>query len=160
MRMETSGRGSYDVNVDESLFLPYICNLDHQVPMRKLLLLFMITLTLSVAAQHQHLSGNNFNISYLTMENGLLHDFIDDIYQDSRGFIWISTSSGLSRYDGFSFIHYHMGTSPLSLKGNTVHKTLEDNHNRLWIACPLLIKIKHTPDFLPLCVLFIDVPNK
>ena len=94
----------------------------------------MIILSLSAAAQHQHLSGNNFNISYITMENGLLHDFIDDIYQDKRGFIWISTSSGLSRYDGFSFIHYHMGTSPLSLKGNAVHMVREDNFNRIWIA--------------------------
>ncbi len=102
--------------------------------MRRLLLLFMTALSLSTAAQYQHLSGNNFNISYLTMENGLLHDMIDDIYQDKRGFIWISTSSGLSRYDGFSFIHYHMATSPLSLKGNAVHMAREDNFNRLWIA--------------------------
>ncbi len=107
---------------------------DHGEPMRKLLLLFMITLTLTAAAQHQYLSGNNFNISYITMENGLLHDFIDDIYLDSRGFIWISTSSGLSRYDGFSFINYHMGTSPISLNGNAVHMVREDNFNRLWIA--------------------------
>lgn len=102
--------------------------------MRKLLLLFTIILTLPAAAQYQHLSGNNFNISYITMENGLLHDLIDDIYQDNRGFIWISTSSGLSRYDGFSFIHYHIGSSPVALKGNAVHMVREDNFNRLWIA--------------------------
>lgn len=102
--------------------------------MRKLVSFFLLILSLPVAAQYQHLSGSNFNISYITMENGLLHDFVDDIYQDKRGFIWISTSSGLSRYDGFSFTHYHMNTFPLQLKGNAVHMVREDNHNRLWIA--------------------------
>ena len=100
---------------------------------RRLLFLYLL-LPLSSYAQHLQLSKDNWNISYLTMEDGLLHNYIDDIYKDSRGFIWLSTGGGLSRYDGFSFTNYHMGTSPVTLKGNFVHRVCEDNFNRLWIA--------------------------
>ena len=82
----------------------------------------------------QHLRVDNTNITYITMEEGLMHDYVDDIFRDSRGFIWLSTGSGLSRYDGFSFVNYNRMTSPIRLKGNFVHKVCEDDFNRLWIA--------------------------
>lgn len=66
--------------------------------------------------------SKQYNISYITMQDGLQHDFIDNIYKDSKGFIWFSTGGGLSRYDGFTFNHFDMSTSPLNLKGNFVHK--------------------------------------
>lgn len=102
--------------------------------MKRQLLSVCLLLPLSLHAQHLQLSGDNCNISYLTMEDGLLHNYIDDIYKDSRGFIWLSTGGGLSRYDGFSFTNYQMETSPVTLKGNSVHRVYEDNFNRLWIA--------------------------
>ncbi len=39
----------------------------------------------------------------LTTENGLSHDRVTDIIQDSHGFIWIATIDGLNRYDGKQF---------------------------------------------------------
>ena len=102
--------------------------------MKRQLLSVCLLLPLSLHAQHLQLSGDNCNISYLTMEDGLLHNYIDDIYKDNRGFIWFSTGGGLSRYDGFSFTNYQMETSPVTLKGNSVHRVYEDNFNRLWIA--------------------------
>lgn len=78
--------------------------------------------------------SKQYNISYITMQDGLQHDFIDNIYKDSKGFIWFSTGGGLSRYDGFTFNHFDMSTSPLNLKGNFVHKVCEDDFNRLWIV--------------------------
>lgn len=101
--------------------------------MKKQLILF-IYLILPLYIHAQNLSKDNCNITYITMENGLLHNYIDDIYEDKRGFVWVSTGSGLSRYDGYTFINYNMGTSPIRLKGNFVHKICEDRFNRLWIA--------------------------
>lgn len=75
-----------------------------------------------------------YNFSALTIEDGLLHNFIDDIYKDKRGFLWLSTSNGLSRYDGYEFVHYNTSTEHTRLKSNFIKKVCEDNHNRLWIA--------------------------
>ena len=40
-----------------------------------------------------------------TTREGLSHNHIHDICQDSNGFIWISTEYGLNRFDGTSFIN-------------------------------------------------------
>jgi ligand-binding sensor domain-containing protein len=39
----------------------------------------------------------------LTIENGLSHNRVTDIIQDSHGFFWIATTDGLNRYDGKQF---------------------------------------------------------
>src|SRR5258708_19731904 len=38
--------------------------------------------------------------------DGLAHNHINSIRQDSRGFIWICTDEGLSRFDGYRFTNY------------------------------------------------------
>ncbi|MCF2594822.1 hypothetical protein I6E11_13695, partial [Bacteroides caecigallinarum] len=39
-----------------------------------------------------------------TIETGLSSSLINNLYQDKRGDIWISTGYGLNRYDGAKFI--------------------------------------------------------
>lgn len=39
----------------------------------------------------------------LDIENGLSNNFINDIQQDSLGFLWVATTDGLNRYDGEEF---------------------------------------------------------
>lgn len=86
----------------------------------------------NINAQEQFVS--RYNPTFVTMENGLHHNFIDDIYKDSKGFIWISTGgSGLSRYDGYEFIHFNISTSRTKLKSNFIRKVCEDDYGRLWI---------------------------
>ncbi len=41
-----------------------------------------------------------------TADDGLAGDEINTILQDSRGFLWIGTDSGLSRFDGSRFVGY------------------------------------------------------
>ena len=54
----------------------------------------------SLRAQH-----NLF--SHFNKENsGLSYDSVREIFQDSRGYIWIGTYKGMSRYDGTMFKNY------------------------------------------------------
>lgn len=48
---------------------------------------------------------------------------INHIYQDSKGYIWVSTEDGLNKYDGAKFVNYknHFNDST-SLLGNHVYK--------------------------------------
>jgi ligand-binding sensor domain-containing protein len=82
----------------------------------------------------QRFTPDNYVIDYIGMDNGLMHNFVDDIYRDERGFVWFATGNGLSRFDGYEFVHYSMNSSPVGLKGNSVHKVCEDDFGRLWIA--------------------------
>jgi len=78
--------------------------------------------------------ASNFLFSNITIEDGLPSNFIDDIYKDRNGFIWLSTSSGgLLRYDGHDFLQFN-NRSELPLKSNYVKQVCEDDFGRLWVA--------------------------
>ncbi len=78
---------------------------------------------------------SRYSFSYLTMDEGLLHNNINHLYKDSRGFLWISTrGGGLSRYDGYDLVHFTTTTSPVALRSNFISKVCEDNFHRLWIV--------------------------
>ena len=78
--------------------------------------------------------ASNYLFSYLTVDNGLPNNFVDGIYKDSHGFIWICTmGGGLLKHDGYNFVHFN-NRSDYRIKSNYVHSVCEDNHDRLWIA--------------------------
>lgn len=78
--------------------------------------------------------ASNFLFSYITMENGLPNNFVDCIYKDSRGFMWIgSAGGGLLKHDGYKFEHFNY-RSQFQLKNNFVRSIVEDNFGRLWIG--------------------------
>jgi ligand-binding sensor domain-containing protein/two-component sensor histidine kinase len=59
------------------------------------------------------LAGTNFiaraqqiNIRSYTIEQGLVNNDVFNIYLDRRGFIWLCTRGGLSRYDGNRFTNF------------------------------------------------------
>ena len=75
------------------------------------------------------------NASYLNMTGGLPSNFVDDIYADSYGFMWIAThGGGLVRYDGYAYRYFGVGNDGMSLRSNTCHNMVEDKFHRLWIS--------------------------
>ena len=79
-------------------------------------------------------SGNllteRYNLSYLDLSNGLPHNNVSDIFKDSNGFLWISTSGGgLVRYDG-----YEVMEPRLDLNSKSCRSITEDPFHRLWVA--------------------------
>jgi signal transduction histidine kinase/ligand-binding sensor domain-containing protein/CheY-like chemotaxis protein len=95
---------------------------------------FLFVTRVNVVWAQERFAFHN-TIVYITMDNGLLHNYIDDIYKDKQGFLWISTSGGgLSRYDGYEFTHYNTNTVRIKLKSNFIRNVCEDDFGRLWIA--------------------------
>ena len=87
------------------------------------------------SVQAQELFADRYNLTYVTVNEGLPYNFIDDLYKDSRGFLWVSTAGGgLCRYDGYEFIHFTPGTPHARLKSNFIRNVCEDNFERLWTA--------------------------
>lgn len=87
------------------------------------------------ALLQEELFTMHHNATHITMNEGLPTNFIDDIYQDRQGFIWLSAGGGgLSRYDGYEFIHFHPSIPHRKLKSNFVRCAREDRFHRLWVA--------------------------
>lgn len=64
-----------------------------------------------------------------TTENGLPSLETYSVNQDSKGFIWICTDAGVSRFDGFKFKTF---TTDDGLTDNVVFDTYEDYRGRIW----------------------------
>src|SRR6187200_2441320 len=55
--------------------------------------------------------------------------------QDGQGFLWLATTTGLYRYDGYSLKHYvHEPDDPASLSGDRVFTVYTDRSGALWIG--------------------------
>ncbi|RYE87584.1 MAG: hypothetical protein EOO78_35605, partial [Oxalobacteraceae bacterium] len=65
-----------------------------------------MALLLMLAAPAMAAPVPTLRFEHLSVEDGLLQESVLAIVQDSEGFMWFGTQSGLSRYDGYRFISY------------------------------------------------------
>jgi signal transduction histidine kinase/ligand-binding sensor domain-containing protein/DNA-binding response OmpR family regulator len=71
----------------------------------------------------------------ITTKDGLPSSSILYMMQDSKGFIWMGTLNGLTRYDGISFTTYHpQKGNGVSIADRRIYDINEDCHNYLWIS--------------------------
>ena len=69
---------------------------------------------------------------HLTTEDGLSHNYVQSIYQDTDGFIWLGSDNGLNRYDGQHIDIFSTNTQP-TLGGNKIRRIIQDRDKNLWI---------------------------
>jgi signal transduction histidine kinase/ligand-binding sensor domain-containing protein/CheY-like chemotaxis protein len=66
-----------------------------------------------------------------SLEDGLAHPYVYAINQDSYGFLWIGTSEGLYRFDGFRFEYF---TEQNGLGSNFITSIFRDSDGRMWFG--------------------------
>ncbi|MCD4732275.1 MAG: hypothetical protein K8R74_16845, partial [Bacteroidales bacterium] len=74
---------------------------------------------------------------HLTTDDGLPNNKTSYLMKDSRGFIWITTSSGLCRYDGNNIkVFQYDPDDSTSLSDNHIYTNniIEDTEGYLWIG--------------------------
>jgi ligand-binding sensor domain-containing protein len=79
----------------------------------------------------QQTSAQHLPIRSYTPADGLPSSFVQHIFRDSRGYLWISTRNGVSRFDGYQFITYGIEQG---LSHPTVNFVLQTRHGDYWIA--------------------------
>lgn len=71
----------------------------------------------------------------LSMANGLSHDFVLSLCEDTSGFLWVGTYRGLQRYDGNELLHYNFDEADTTtLSNNVIQEIFRDKEGRLWFA--------------------------
>jgi len=89
----------------------------------------------------------DLNFEVMGTAQGLPHDSVYGFAQDSRGFLWIATFGGLSRYDGYRLRNYtHDSHNPASLPDNNIRLLLPRANGGLWIATGNAGVITYDPD--------------
>ncbi len=70
-----------------------------------------------------------------TSGSGLPNSQIKNIYQDSDGFVWITTENGLARFDGMDFTAFQYNQKQAnSIASNLVLTVIEDSHGTHWVG--------------------------
>lgn len=72
---------------------------------------------------------------YTTSTRQLTSSKIQNVLQDSRGFLWISTEFGLNKFDGYTFTSYfNVNGDPSSICFNSTTSLFNDRDGRLWVG--------------------------
>jgi ligand-binding sensor domain-containing protein len=77
----------------------------------------------------------NFKFKTYTYNDGLVHNYTKKCLQDNKGFIWIITQHGLSRFDGVNFKNFeHNPSDSNSLPQNDLEDIAIDANDRIWLS--------------------------
>jgi ligand-binding sensor domain-containing protein len=79
--------------------------------------------------------SKNIKFSRIGVDQGLSNSTVTKITQDKKGFLWVGTTDGLNKYDGFDFeIYRNSKSDSLSLSTNYVLSLYEDSEGTLWVG--------------------------
>jgi PAS domain S-box-containing protein len=86
---------------------------------------------LSLLLSAPSITAEQLPIKKYTADEGLPHDRVKHLVQDTRGFIWISTSGGLCRFDGARFTVFSVADG---LPNPSANFLLETRRGGYWVA--------------------------
>ena len=93
----------------------------------------MIIIMLMSGVTFGSLRAQHYLFTHLNKENsGLSYDSVREIFQDSRGYVWVGTYKGLSRYDGKRFKNYDR--EDFGITSDFINVIREDLSGNLWIG--------------------------
>lgn len=75
--------------------------------------------------------GQLYPFRTYSIEDGLSESVVNDMIQDSEGFLWMATGYGLNRFDGITIQNFF---EDQGLKSSKVHSLFEDSKGRIWIG--------------------------
>ncbi len=81
-----------------------------------------------------HAQQTNLSFQHYTMQDGLSDNYIRGLFQDNRGFLWISTYEGLNRFDGQDFKKfYHNEDDSTTISSNISDAVIHSKKDELII---------------------------
>ena len=93
---------------------------------------FLVSLFLVLAVP---LAGqNNIRFESYSVDDGLSSNRVSCSYQDHKGWIWLGTSNGISKYNGHDFQTYSLNNPFTSETYSLVNCIYEDSKSRLWVG--------------------------
>jgi signal transduction histidine kinase/ligand-binding sensor domain-containing protein/DNA-binding response OmpR family regulator len=93
-------------------------------------LLAILFLPLIIQAQQSGVLFNHYDI-----RNGLIMNNVEYIDIDREGFVWLGTSAGLQRFDGYEFRDYTFDPEDTSsISDNFISTIFEDDSANLWVG--------------------------
>ncbi len=98
--------------------------------------------------------AQNYAIKKYDASNGLFEIYCRAVVQDKTGFLWIGTSDGLVRFDGYTFhAFYPEPENPNSISTTNIQKVFCDRKGNIWVTEAKLSK------YDPVSETFLQIKN-
>ncbi|MBS1663819.1 MAG: histidine kinase [Bacteroidetes bacterium] len=75
-----------------------------------------------------HCQGQSYYFKHYQADDGLAHNTVITITQDSKGLLWFGTKGGLNRFDGYTFKTYK------NIGNNVISSIAEDQDRMIWVG--------------------------
>lgn len=96
----------------------------------KYILAIVVLLSLSLRLQ-----AESKRFGAIVANSRIPYTDVNNVIEDSYGFLWISTWSGVLKFDGNSYTKYwRIRNNDNSLSSNVCFKSFEDSRGRLWVC--------------------------
>ena len=105
----------------------------------KIVLLIVILCTRGFSSSSQNtawLKSDQYRALHWTIKEGLSQTGSIGILKDVNGFLWITTYSGLNRFDGSNFKKYYVDKTKKNnaVSGDNIDGIIEDSLHNIWIG--------------------------
>src|SRR5438270_5334155 len=92
-------------------------------------ILLRLAVTVCLASEH----SAQYRFDHWTTENGLPENSIWGLRQTRDGYLWMTTSSEMVRFDGVRFVEFNRGNTPgITAEGFWAFALMEDREGCLW----------------------------
>ena len=94
----------------------------------------IITVLIHISFVQLPAQSQTYPFTSIEIQDGLQNLYIDDIHQDTLGYMWFSGSSGPVRYDGHSYKQFSPALTDSSFKSSFVRSIQSDQHGTPWFG--------------------------
>ena len=101
------------------------------VSLNKYFISFLRIIFLFFAISQTSIFAEQLPIKTYSSADGLASSVIQNIFRDSKGFLWFCARGGLSRFDGYQFTSYKINDESAS---SLIHYFLETRDGNYWIS--------------------------
>ena len=93
--------------------------------------LIKVLITFLIISSSTFIKAQSPVLRHYSTDQGLSSLETYHVFQDSKGYIWISTTNGVSRFDGYTFQNFEEQDG---LSDNVIFETIEDYKGRVWFV--------------------------
>lgn len=98
-------------------------------------ILSFLFLCLLTSLSHAETEWDSYKIRAINNQDRLPAKQINQIFQDSEGYMWFATTNGICRYNGYTLKTYKSSNQSTNLlQSNIINALIEDIDHRIWIG--------------------------